>query len=107
LDEKEINRLKSKDEKYSTFYEELEELRKEIKAKKEYKCNLKELKILDITYHLMNVKKYNNTFDISLSNIFITFTEALLLLNNNMRIIVSKESKLKTRNKEPIFLLSK
>ena len=40
-------RLKSTDEKNSTFYEELEELRKEIKAKKESKCSLKELKILE------------------------------------------------------------
>jgi len=60
----------------------------------------------NITYHLINVKKYNNTFDISLSNIFTTFSETLLLLSNNMRIIVSKESKSKNRNMEPIYLLS-
>ena len=60
----------------------------------------------NITYHLMNVKKYNNTYEIFMSNIYTTFTEALLLLSNNMRIIVSKESRSKTRKEEPIFLLS-
>ena len=60
----------------------------------------------NITYHLMKVKKYNNTCDISLSNIYTTFNEALLLLSNNMRIIVSKKSRSKTRNNEPIYLLS-
>ena len=72
----------------------------------------------NITYHLMNIQKYNNTWKLSLSHLYTTFSEALLLLSNNMRIIVTKvlsnnmriivtkESKLKTRNKESIFLLS-
>ena len=60
----------------------------------------------NITYQLMNIQKYNNTWKLSLSHIYTSFSEALLLLSNNMRIIVTKESKLKTRNKESIFLLS-
>jgi len=40
-------RLKTKDEKDSTFYEELKELKKKIKTKKESKCSLKELKMLE------------------------------------------------------------
>ena len=35
----------------------------------------------------------------------ISFSDALLLLSNNMRIIVSQESKLKNRDKEPIYLI--
>ena len=36
----------------------------------------------------------------------ISLNEALLLMSNNMRIIVSSESRSKNRDKEPIFLLS-
>ena len=36
----------------------------------------------------------------------ISLNEALLLMSNNMRIIVSSESRFKNRDKEPIFLLS-
>ena len=57
-------RLKSEDEKKNqTFYEELEELRKEIKAKKESKCSLKELKILENKFF-----KKKNEFYKSINN---------------------------------------
>ena len=59
----------------------------------------------NISYHLMNIKKINNYYDIIKSELNISFSDALLLLSNNMRIIVSKESKLKNREKEPIYLI--
>ena len=58
------------------------------------------------SYKIMNTKKVNNTYNITHSEIDIYLNDALLLLSNNMRIIVSEESKIKTRNKEPIYLVS-
>ena len=60
----------------------------------------------NFTYNLINKKKMNNIYNISKNTIDVSMNDALLLTSNNMRIIVSKESRLKTRNKEPIFLLS-
>ena len=60
----------------------------------------------NISYYLMNIKKVNDDYNISNSIMSISLSDAILLLSNNMRIIVSKESKLKTRDKEPIYLLS-
>ena len=60
----------------------------------------------NISYYLMNMKKLNNKYNITQTRIDTTFSDALLLLSNNMRIMVSKESKIKTRDYEPIYLLS-
>ena len=60
----------------------------------------------NISYNIINIKKINNTYNISYSVIQIGLSDALLLLSNNMRIIISPESKIKTRQKEPIFLVS-
>jgi hypothetical protein len=60
----------------------------------------------NISYNIINIKKINNTYNMSYSVIQIGFSDALLLLSNNMRIILSPESKLKTRPKEPIYLVS-
>ena len=57
------------------------------------------------SYLLMNLKKKNQTYEIGQSQINISFNDALLLLSNNMRLIVSQESKIKTRDKEPIYLI--
>ena len=59
----------------------------------------------NVSYNLVNIKKINNIYDMSISKKNISFTDSLLLLSNNMRIIVSDESKLKYRNKEPIYLI--
>jgi hypothetical protein len=60
----------------------------------------------NFTYNLISKKKMNNIYNISSSLIDVSMNDALLLTSNNMRIIISKESRLKTRDKEPIFLLS-
>ena len=60
----------------------------------------------NISYNIINIKKINNTYNLSKSVLQIGFSDALLLLSNNMRIIISPESKLKTRPKEPIYLVS-
>ena len=59
----------------------------------------------NVSYYLMNIKKENNIYNFSLNQIDLTFNDALLLLSNNMRIISSTERKLKTPNKEPIYLI--
>jgi hypothetical protein len=59
----------------------------------------------NISYHLMNLKRKNNTYDIDTTQISISLNDALLLLSNNMRLIVSQESKIKNRAKEPIYLI--
>ena len=59
-----------------------------------------------IPYNIINIKKINNTYTIANSVINISFSDSLLLLINNMRIIMSPESKIKTRSKEPIYLVS-
>ena len=60
----------------------------------------------NFTYNLINKKKINNKYNLSRSLIDVSMNDALLLTSNNMRIIVSKESRLKSRNKEPIYLLT-
>ena len=60
----------------------------------------------NFTYNLINKKKINNIYNISNTLIDVSMNDALLLTSNNMRIIVSKESRIKTRDKEPIYLLS-
>ena len=60
----------------------------------------------NITYNLLSKKLVNNIYNISNSLINITLNDALLLLSNNMRIIVSDESKSKERASEPIYLLA-
>ena len=60
----------------------------------------------NFSYHLISKKKINNYYNISKSLINISLNDALLLTSNNMRIIVSDESRSKTRDKEPIYLLS-
>ena len=60
----------------------------------------------NFTYNLINKKKVNNVYNISNSLINISLNDALLLTSNNMRIIVSSESRAKNRDKEPIYLLS-
>ena len=60
----------------------------------------------NFTYNLINKKKINNKYNLSKTIIEVSMNNALLLTSNNMRIIVSKESRLKSRNKEPIYLLS-
>ena len=53
----------------------------------------------------MNIKKFNDAYDINLTKIDISFREALLLLSNNMRIIVSQKNKYNLMNKESIYLI--
>ena len=60
----------------------------------------------NFSYYLISKKKINNYYNISTNIINISLNDALLLTSNNMRIIVSSESKAKTRDKEPIYLLS-
>ena len=48
----------------------------------------------------------NNIYNITNSLINISLNDALLLTSNNMRIIVSSESRAKNRDLEPIYLLS-
>ena len=60
----------------------------------------------NFTYNLINVKKVDNAYNINNSLINISLNDALLLTSNNMRIIVSEESRSKNRDKEPIYLLS-
>ena len=60
----------------------------------------------NISYYIVNVKKIGNEYNISYNIIQTSFSDALLLLSNNMRIIISSESRLKDRNKEPIYLIS-
>ena len=57
------------------------------------------------SYYLINIKKENGNYDISVNDIDANFNDALLLLTNNMRIISSMERKEKTQNKEPIYLI--
>ena len=60
----------------------------------------------NISYYIVNIKKIGKIYNISYSIIQTTFSDALLLLSNNMRIIISSESRLKDRSKEPIYLIS-
>ena len=60
----------------------------------------------NFSYHLISKKKINNYYNISDSKISLSLNDALLLTSNNMRIIVSSESRSKTRDTEPIYLLS-
>ena len=60
----------------------------------------------NFSYNLISKKKINNIYNITNNIINISLNDALLLTSNNMRIIVSSESRLKTRDKEPIYLLS-
>ena len=60
----------------------------------------------NFTYNLISLKKVNNVYNINNSLINISLNDALLLTSNNMRIIVSSESRAKNRDKEPIYLLS-
>ena len=60
----------------------------------------------NIFYHIVSSKKTNKIYYFTYSEISSPFSEALILLSNNMRIIISSESKVKTRDKEPIFLIS-
>ena len=60
----------------------------------------------NISYNIINIKKSNSSYSITNSAINISFSDSLLLLSNNMRIIMSPESKIKTRPKEPIYLVS-
>ena len=60
----------------------------------------------NISYHIMNIKKINDEYNFYQTEKNISLNDALLLLSNNMRIIISKESGIKTRQKEPIYLIS-
>ena len=60
----------------------------------------------NISYHIVSSKKTSKIYYFTYSDISYPFSEALILLSNNMRIIISSESKVKTRDKEPIFLIS-
>ena len=60
----------------------------------------------NISYHIVSSKKTNKIYYFTYSDISSPFSEALILLSNNMRIIISSESKVKTRDKEPIYLIS-
>ena len=60
----------------------------------------------DFIYYIISKKKVNDYYNISYNLMNISLNEALLLMSNNMRIIVSSESRFKNRDKEPIFLLS-
>ena len=60
----------------------------------------------NLTYSLMiNQKNNNDGFNTNLTKIDISFREALLLLSNNMRIIVSQKNKYDSINKESIYLI--
>ena len=60
----------------------------------------------NISYNVVSIKRLEGSYNISHSLIDTSFNDALYLLSNNMRIIISPESKLKNRNKEPIYLIS-
>ena len=60
----------------------------------------------NFTYNLISKKKMNNIYNISNTELDLSLNDALFLTSNNMRIIVSSESRLKYRDKEPIYLLS-
>ena len=60
----------------------------------------------NISYRLVNRRNKEGIYYLTHSSIDTSFSESLLLLSNNMRIITSTESKIKTRNKEPIYLIS-
>ena len=60
----------------------------------------------NFSYYLVNKKKYRNKYSITSNLINISLNVALLLTSNNMRIIVSSESRAKNRNIEPIYLLA-
>jgi len=60
----------------------------------------------NFSYYLISKKKVENKYNITSNIINISLNDALLLTSNNMRIIVSSESRAKNRNKEPIYLLS-
>ena len=60
----------------------------------------------NISYNVVSIKKINGNYNINHSLIDTSFSDALYLLSNNIRIIMSPESKLKYRNKEPIYLIS-
>ena len=60
----------------------------------------------NFTYNLINKKKIKNIYYVSSNQVNISLNDALLLTSNNMRIIVSAESRAKNRDKEEIYLLS-
>ena len=60
----------------------------------------------NFSYYLVSKRKIGDNYNISSNIINISLNDALLLTSNNMRIIVSSESRDKNRNKEPIYLLS-
>ena len=60
----------------------------------------------NISYHIVSSKVMYGIHQLIASVINISFSDSLLLLSNNMRIIMSSESKIKIRNKEPIYLIS-
>ena len=60
----------------------------------------------NFSYYLVSKKKVEGKYNITSNIISISFNDVLLLTSNNMRILVSPESRLKNRNKEPIYLLS-
>ena len=60
----------------------------------------------NISYNIVGSKTIYEIHQLNTSIINISFSDSLLLLSNNMRIIMSSESKIKTRDKEPIYLIS-
>ena len=60
----------------------------------------------NISYNIVNRKSLLKINYLTYNTLNISFSDALLLLSNNMRIIMSSESKIKTRDKEPIYLIS-
>ena len=60
----------------------------------------------NFSYNLISKKMINNMYNISNTLLNLSLNDALLLTSNNMRIIVSSESRIKGRDKEPIYLLS-
>jgi hypothetical protein len=60
----------------------------------------------NISYNIVTSKAMYGIHQLNASVINISFSDSLLLLSNNMRIIMSSESKIKARDKEPIYLIS-
>ena len=60
----------------------------------------------NFTYNLISKKKVYDYYNVSSILMNISLNDALLLTSNNMRIIVSSESRSKNREKDPIYLLS-
>ena len=60
----------------------------------------------NISYHIVNSNIYKGIYYLTQNTMDTSFSDALTLLSNNMGIITSPESKIKTRVKEPIYLIS-